>query len=156
MARGNSRVKPVFKRLGVKDLRVLENVADDIFDHDIDFDLAARFLADDRNILIVAISERCVIGQIAAIVHQHVDAPTDLFIENLGVAQNWRRRGVARRLLAMAMVEGKAQGAQSAWVGTEEDNGPANHLYTATGASGGRFVMFSYDGLEHTDNEGKK
>lgn len=136
-----------FKRLASADAHLLETVADDIFDHDINAAYAAGFLADPRNILIVALDGQRVIGQIVAIVHQHLDAPPDLFIENLGVAEEWRRRGVARRLLACAFEAGAQHGAVAAWVATELDNDAANGLYANTGAGHGRFVMFSYPDL---------
>lgn len=134
----------VFQRVSLDDIHLLDDVADDIFDHPIDFGFARQFLADARNILIVALHGTRVIGQLVAIVHHHLDAPTDLFIENLGVSQEWRRRGIARRLLSLAAHAGAAQGARSAWVATERDNEPANRLYAATGASSDQFVMFSY------------
>ncbi len=138
---------PTFRRLGADDVQVLANVAGDIFDHEIGTERAARFLADARNILIVALEGERVIGQLTAVVHQHLDAPPDLFLENLGVTEAWRRRGVARRLIALAFAAGARQGAEAAWVGTEEDNEAAQALYRATGASGGRFMMFSYADL---------
>ena len=137
----------IFKRLGAEDIEQLGAVADDIFDHPIDVRFARDFLADPRNILIVALADDRVIAQLVAIVHRHLDAPPDLFVENLGVAASWRRRGVARRLIAMAFEEGAKQGARTAWVATEEDNDAANALYAATGAAAGRFVMFSYQSL---------
>jgi aminoglycoside 6'-N-acetyltransferase I len=145
--RGRS-VQPSFKRLGVEDIGLLQNVADDIFDHDVDVAFATRFLSDVQNILIVALDGDRVVAQLAAVVHQHIDAPADLFIENLGVAADWRRRGLARSMIALAFEAGAEQGAMTAWVGTEEDNEAANALYTITGATGGRFMMFSYPTLQ--------
>jgi len=138
---------PTFKRLGVEDVALLAHVAEDVFDHAIDTAFAQRFLIEPRNILIVALEGDLVIAQIVAVVHQHLDAPPDLFIENLGVAPPWRRRGIARRLISLAFEAGRALGATAAWVGTEEDNEPAIALYAHTGASSGRFLMFSYPSL---------
>ena len=145
-----------FRRLGPSDFPLLQNVDDEIFDYEVKEEFARRFLADDRNILIVARTGGRIIGQIVAIVHQHLDAPNDLFIENLGVAEAWRRHGVARRLLGMAFEAGVAQRAVTAWVATEEDNSPATGLYRATGASSGRFVMFSYSTLEVENAAGRR
>jgi aminoglycoside 6'-N-acetyltransferase I len=145
-------VQPIFKRLGVDDLHLLRHVAEDIFDHPIDFSFAKSFLSDMRNILVVALDGDQVIAQIVAVVHQHLDAPPDLYIDNLGVAPAWQRRGLGRRLLALAFKAGAEQGAKAAWVGTEEDNLPANALYENTGASAGRFMMFSYSTIEPAED----
>lgn len=142
-------VPTTFKRLGVDDIPTLQNVAEDVFDDVIDFHFAKKFLQEARNILIVALDGDRVVAQIVAVVHQHVDAPCDLFIENLGVAPDWRRRGVARRLIALAFEAGAELGAETAWVGTEEDNDPANALYRSMGANAGRFVMHSYNDLKN-------
>lgn len=72
--------------------------------------------------------------------HQHRDARPDLYIDNLGVAPEWQRRGFGRRSMALTF----EAGATAAWVGTEEDGRPANGLYKVTGVSGGRFMMFRY------------
>jgi aminoglycoside 6'-N-acetyltransferase I len=141
-----------FKRLGVEDIHFLQNVAEDVFDHPIDFVFAKDFLSDTRNILIVALEGDLVIAQIVAVVHQHLDAPPDLYIDNLGVAPAWQRRGIGRRLLALAFKAGAEQGAKAAWAGTEEDNLPANALYENTGASAGRFMMFSYSTIEPSED----
>lgn len=138
---------PNFKRLGVEDVALLAHVAEDVFDHAIDTAFAQRFLIEPRNILIVALEGDLIIAQIIAVVHQHLDAPPDLFLENLGVAPPWRRRGIARRLIALAFEAGAALGATAAWVGTEGDNEPAITLYENTGASGEPFLMFSYPSL---------
>lgn len=145
-------MQPIFKRLGVEDIHLLRHVAEDVFDHPIDFDLAKHFLSDARNILIVALDGDRVIAQIVAMVHQHLDAPPDLYIDNLGVAPAWQRRGLGRRLLALAFNAGAQQGAKAAWVGTDEDNAPANALYKNTGASAGRFMIFSYSTIEPAED----
>jgi aminoglycoside 6'-N-acetyltransferase I len=145
-----------FRRLGSNDFPLLQHVDAEIFDFEVKEEFARRFLSDDRNILIVARASGRIIGQLVAIVHQHLDAPNDLFIENLGVAEAWRRHGVARRLLEMAFEAGVAQRAVAAWVATEEDNGPATGLYQSTGASYGRFVMFSYSSLDLENASGPR
>jgi hypothetical protein len=56
-----------FKRLGVEDIRLLQNVADDIFDHDVDVAFATRFLSDVQDILIVALDGDRVVAQLAGV-----------------------------------------------------------------------------------------
>ncbi|MFN3229065.1 MAG: GNAT family N-acetyltransferase [Asticcacaulis sp.] len=132
-----------YHRIGSESLNLLADCADDVFDAAIQLDYARAFVADPRSILIVARSSDQVVGQIVAIVHHHLDAPSDLFIENLGVAQAWQRRGIARTLLSKALVTGADLGAVSAWVATEAENEPANALYRTFGARPEPFAMYS-------------
>ena len=136
-----------FVRVGVENIDLLRSVADDVFDYEIDFGFAKAFLAEPRNILAVACAGGRVVGQIVAVVHRHLDVPADLYIDNLGVAPAWQRRGVARRLVAMAFEAGAEQGAVAAWVAAETDNAPANALYKTAGATRGQFAMFSFADL---------
>lgn len=131
---------------------VLANRADDVFDADIQSEFARAFLADPRNILIVAIDGDLVVGQIVAILHRHLDAPLDLFIENLGVAPDWQRRGIARTLLAKAFKAGAELGAVSAWVLTEPNNHPAKALYEGLETGPEPTVMYSFKDLNATNS----
>ena len=133
-----------FERLTRHDVAKLHQADDDIFDHAIDTERAAAFLDDPLNILVVAIEDGIVVGQIQGRIHAHLDAPDDLFIDNLGVAQRARRRGIARRLIAMALDIARARGAAAAWVLTEGDDGVAQAVYRAAGAAARPVTMFDF------------
>jgi ribosomal protein S18 acetylase RimI-like enzyme len=133
-----------FRRIESSEAKLLRTVADDVFDNPFDLERAERFLSDPRNILIVAIEDGRIIGQIAAVVHQHVDAPADLYIDNLGVTPSQQRRGIARRLIALALEAGQQQEAESAWVAVDADNTVAQKLYDKTGAASAPVLMFTY------------
>ncbi len=135
----------VFKRLETGEAHLLRIVADDVFDHPFDLERAENFLSDPRNILIVAIEDNTIIGQIAAVVHLHVDAPADLYIDNLGVTPSRQRRGIASRLIALALDAGQQLEVKAAWVAVDADNVVAHKLYGKTGAAGVPVLMFSYD-----------
>lgn len=135
----------VFRRLEIGEAQLLRSAAADVFDNPFNLERAERFLSDPRNILIVAIQENRVIGQIAAVVHQHVDAPADLYIDNLGVTPSQQRRGIASQLIALAMEAGQQQEAEAAWVAVDSDNVVAHNLYSKTGATSVPVLMFSYD-----------
>ncbi|MBY0423454.1 MAG: GNAT family N-acetyltransferase [Parvularculaceae bacterium] len=136
----------LFKRLSLDDVTLLQHEADDVFDHCVDLEASKRFLGDPRNLLVVALVDDLVIGQIQAVVHEHLDAPPDLFIDNLGVAPAWRRRGVARRLISLALQSGRLFGAEEAWVLTEQDNHAAQAAYASAGATARTTLMFSFQG----------
>jgi aminoglycoside 6'-N-acetyltransferase I len=133
-----------FKRLAPDDTSALARVAEDVFDHPIDEARARAFLADPLNILIVAIEDGVVVGQIQGKIHLHLDAPPDLFVDNLGVTPGRQRRGYARRLIALALDAGRARGAEEAWVLTERDNDAARAVYKISGAAHRDVAMFSF------------
>lgn len=57
----------------------------------------------------------------------------ELHINNLAVLPEWRRRGVARRLLTAVLAAGREEGAVRATLEVRESNLPAIALYTAFG-----------------------
>lgn len=131
--------------LGPGDDRILERVADGVFDHAVDPRLAAEFLADPRHHLIVAIDEGTVVGMVTAVDYVHPDKPRQLWINEIGVAPTHQRRGIARGLLDAMLAHGRATGCTEAWLGTEETNEAANALYRAAGGDAESFVLYSWE-----------
>jgi aminoglycoside 6'-N-acetyltransferase I len=123
---------------------LLARVADDVFDDEIVPARVAAFLAESGHLMLLAVDDGLVVGQLAAIVHRHPDRATELYLDNLGVAPSHRRRGVARRLMEEMLELGRGLGCEEAWVGTEVDNDAARGLY-ARYSEGGTFVMYEFD-----------
>lgn len=65
----------------------------------------------------------------------HPDKPAQLFINEVGVAESHRGKGVAKAVLAQLLARGKALGCSEAWVLTDEDNAAARGLYRAAGGA---------------------
>lgn len=133
--------------LGPTDSAVLNNVADDVFDHAIDARSAREFFADDRHHIVVALDGDLVVGFASAVHYVHPDKPPELWINEVGVAPSHQRRGIGKQIMAAMLAHGRSLGCREAWVGTEEDNIPARGLY---GAAGGleeedRVVTFTFD-----------
>ena len=72
-------------------------------------------------------------GQLRAIVHHQPDAAPDLYLDNLGVAPAWRRRGIGRALVEAARQEARRRGCRELWLAAEPDNDEARAFYTALG-----------------------
>lgn len=123
-----------YLHLSPADAHALLDVAGDVFDEPIVPERVRAYLADDAHIMVVAIDGATVVGQCAAVIHRHPDQATELYIDNLGVAETHRRRGIARELVARMFEIGRARGCAEAWVGTELDNDAANALYAGLGA----------------------
>ena len=132
------------RRLGASDAAVLARVADDVFDVPVDPERVAAYLAEPGHIMLAALSAGEVIAQVAAVIHRHPDKPTELYVDEVGVAPKFQRRGLARRMLNEMFAIGRAQGCEEAWVGTELDNEPARKLYESRGGVAEPFVMYVY------------
>ncbi len=110
---------------------LLENVDKDIFDGDISSSRLAEFVNTENHIALVAVHKELVVGQVIAYVHRHIDSPTELYIDNLGVSLDFRRKGVATKLIEALCVIGKSYGCEDVWVAAEVDNEAALSFYRA-------------------------
>jgi ribosomal protein S18 acetylase RimI-like enzyme len=131
-------------RIGPDQAGLLERVAEDVFDDDIDPVRLAAYLADPGHLMVLAITDGEVVGQARAMIHRHPDEATELYIDNLGVTPARRREGIANRLLDELVAWGRENGCEEAWVGTEVDNEGARALYRARGSEAETFVMYVY------------
>lgn len=112
---------------------LLDSVDDDVFDNRVQPDLLRAFLANPANLLVVAVAEGRVVGMASGISYVHPDKPLALFINEVGVASSFHRRGLGRRLVSRIIDRGKELGCTEAWVATELSNQPARALYEALG-----------------------
>jgi ribosomal protein S18 acetylase RimI-like enzyme len=136
------------KMLGPLDADVLANVDPDVFDDPIDRERAAEFLADPRHHLAVAIDDGVVVGFVSAVHYVHPDKPRpELWINEVGVAETHRRRGLATRLLRAVFEAGRRVGCAEAWVATDRANTAAMRLYAVAGKTEAPtdHVMFTFD-----------
>jgi aminoglycoside 6'-N-acetyltransferase I len=118
-----------YRKLGTGDEAVLQTVAPGVFDEPVRPDLTKRFLATPSYRIFVALDGDVVVGMCTGFTHFHPDKDEEFFINELGVADDYRRRGIAERLLRMMLDEAKAMGCSDAWLGTEHDNTAALALY---------------------------
>ena len=119
--------------LQADDASVLERVADDVFDLQIDPRWTAEFLADPRHHLAVAIDGEIVVGMASGVHYVHPDKPPQLFINEVGVASTHQGRGIGRHVLDALLEHGRRLGCSEAWVLTDESNSIARKLYAAAG-----------------------
>ena len=143
------RLAPVsaeIKVLGPGDETTLRGVAPDVFDHHVVPELAAEFLADPRHHLAVAVASGRVVGFASAVHYIHPDKPPELWVNEVGVVANYRKRGIGRRLLEALFTVGRDLGCREAWVLTDRENEPAKRLYASAGGREptGKPVMFEF------------
>ncbi len=133
------------RRAGPGDERLFARIAEDVFDHPIDPTVLKAYLAEPNHHFIVALHDDTVVGQCAAVVHRHPDLrPTELYIDEVGVAPPYRRRGIARAMLDAMFALGKTLGCEEVWVGTELNNTAARALYASRSEAADEFVMYEF------------
>lgn len=132
-------------RLDESNVGLLSAVADDVFDDKVDPARLAAYLAQPGHLMTVAVARGQVVGQCQAVIHRHVDQPTELYIDNLGVADAFKRQGIASLLVQATFAWGRELGCEEAWVGTEPDNAEGRGFYEAGGAAPIPIVMYEYE-----------
>jgi len=108
---------------------LLKRVAPGTLDHAIGHERLKVYLSNPANWMGVAIHEGQVVGMVMAVIHTHPDKPTELFLDEIGTGDDWRRKGIARRLMKEVFDRADEEGIDEIWLGTEIDNMPARMLY---------------------------
>ena len=122
------------KLLGPAHLRILDNVAENVFDDPIVESSAREFLGDPRHRLVVALDEDTVVGFVSAVIYVHPDKPApELWINEIGVAPTHQQRGIGKSLMQAILEEAKRSGCSEAWVLTDRINLPAMAMYKSSG-----------------------
>ena len=133
------------KLLEAGDEGVLDNVADEVFDHPVQTRWTAEFFADPRHHIIVALDGHLVVGMCTSFHYVHPDKAPQMFINELGVTGSHRRRGIGRSLVEAMIAHARTLGCTEVWLGTEEDNVPARRLYEGTIAPGELFYLYELE-----------
>lgn len=123
-----------YRLLGPADLSVLDRVDEGVFDFNPQPEYVREFFANPANLLAVAILDGMVVGMASGILYFHPDKPAQLFINEVGVSDRVRRRGIGRRLCRLLLDEALSRGCRSGWVATEIENDAARALYVSLGA----------------------
>jgi ribosomal protein S18 acetylase RimI-like enzyme len=131
-------------RVTSENAQVLRAVAEDIFDGELSAELVDAFVSARSNLLVVAVCQGTVIGQVQGNVQLHLDAGPQLYIDNLAVAGRVQRQGVATALLVAIADWGVERGCDQAWIVTEPENHAANALYQSIGALATNVTLYSF------------
>jgi aminoglycoside 6'-N-acetyltransferase I len=139
------REAPVVRLLGPGDMAILDNVAEDVFDEDVDPRWTAEFLNDPRHHMVVALLGNQVIGMASAVHYVHPDKSPELWVNEIGVTPAYRQRGIGKQLIAALFSRGRELGCKEAWLGTEESNTAARRLYASVGGAEQSMVYLTFD-----------
>jgi ribosomal protein S18 acetylase RimI-like enzyme len=132
------------RRITAHDTAVFERIAEDVFDEPIVPERLAAYLTNPANLMVLALVNGEVIGQVAAVLHQHPDKRTELYVDEVGVTPRFQRQGVAKQMMQEMLVWGKELGCEEVWLGTEPENVAARALY-ARFAEAEPIVMYQWD-----------
>jgi aminoglycoside 6'-N-acetyltransferase I len=124
---------------------LLGKVAQGTFDHAIDPNRLATYLACEQNMMCLALNEDLVVGMLMAVIHMHPDKETELFLDEIGTGDDWRRQGIARALIEKLFKRADAEGIEEIWLGTETGNLPARGLYENFGHEREDAVIYYLD-----------
>ncbi len=93
-----------------------------------------RFLEDPANVLIVALSEGRIVGLLRAHRLARYDGRGDeVLLNEIDVEPDWRRKGVATRLVSCLKGWARDERCSEIWIPTNASNAAAMRLYEKTG-----------------------
>jgi ribosomal protein S18 acetylase RimI-like enzyme len=145
------RLKPEDVQLAEKAVNILKPARERDY-KEVTADRMRDFLAEQRNILIVALKERSPVGFVLAYLLDRLDRnQTMILFYEIVVADRHRRHGWGKKMINELKKIGCDLNVMEIWVLTDQSNSAAIALFQSTGAkrAGGDDVMFIYraDGL---------
>ncbi|MDP9795613.1 ribosomal protein S18 acetylase RimI-like enzyme [Catenuloplanes nepalensis] len=108
--------------------------ASPLFDDAVSADGARRFLAAPGHHLCVAYLDGRPAGFVSGVQMTHPDKGVEMFLYELGVDEEFRRRGIGAALSAALADRARDLGCYGMWVLTDHDNEAALRTYRAAGA----------------------
>jgi ribosomal protein S18 acetylase RimI-like enzyme len=100
-----------------------------LFDHTPIPDQTSAFLRSERDFIWFAMAGSGPIGFVSASILLHPDKEPHLFVNELGVDDNFRRQGIATRLMQAVVHFGRERGLWPIWVAAEGDDHAAQAFY---------------------------
>jgi ribosomal protein S18 acetylase RimI-like enzyme len=106
-----------------------------LFDHMLPDDAVARFMADQRHHMLLAIENDEAVGFVSGVEMTHPDKGTEMFLYELAVAKDARNRGIGRALVGALGELARSRGCYGMWVLTDDGNPAALRAYAAAGGT---------------------
>ena len=134
------------RRLGPGDEATVA-AAGALFDKPPEPEATRRFLAEPTHHLLMAFDPAAAaIGFVSGVETTHSDKGTEMFLYELSVAPDARRRGVGRRLVEALAELARTRGNYDMWVLADDDNEAARATYArAGGQDGSRPIMIEWE-----------
>jgi len=123
-----------FKRLTNEDVDIYQSVVKNFRDQDVTKEKAESFLSNPTNIVYVAHDQRVAVGYVLCYRMNRMDNGHDIMtIFHLFVLDTYRRQGIARHLMDLALTYAKTEQLHYVFLITQNDNQAANALYLSCG-----------------------
>lgn len=106
-----------------------------LFDRPARADATRRFLDASGHHLLIAYDGDSPAGFVTGVELIHPDKGTEMFLYELGVAEQYRRRGIGKALVAALARLARETNCYGMWVLTDDDNRAALATYQAAGAA---------------------
>ncbi|MEV0679801.1 GNAT family N-acetyltransferase [Actinosynnema sp. NPDC050436] len=103
-----------------------------------------RFLAEAGNHLLVAYADGRPAGFVTGVETTHPDKGTEMFVYELGVEDEFQRRGIGTALVEALLLLARERGCFGAFTATEPDNAAALATYARTRADAEPTVSLSW------------
>ncbi len=133
------------RRLGSGDDADVMDAAE-LFDQPPQQPWVGSFLRDPTHHLLMACRDGRPVGFVTGVETTHPDKGTEMFVYELAVAPDERRRGVATALLGELRAIARAHHCYGMWVLTDADNTAALAAYRSAGATAeSEHVMLTWD-----------
>ena len=133
------------RRLGLDDVDEVLRAAH-LFDAPPRRTWAEAFFARDGHHLHVAYDDGAAAGFVSGVEVLHPDKGVEMLLYELGVDEPFRRRGIARALIAGLLEVAEVRGCTGMWVPVDHDNEVARATYVACGADEPEdVVIFSWE-----------
>lgn len=110
-------------------------LSSDLFDHPPNPQWTNRFLSTDNHHLLMAISGAVPVGFVSGVETIHPDKGSEMFLYELGVHSDHRKRGVGTALVRELASLARERGCYGMWVLTHADNAVALATYRAAGST---------------------
>lgn len=131
------------QKLDQNNLDLLIKASELFYDKAIDSKYAAKFLANPSNFFYLAFWEDRITGFVSG---YYLDMwqieSQEIFIYDLKVLENFRRKGIGKKMIQTLALEARSQKYSSLWVLAELKDERAKNFYKAVGGQANGCVMF--------------
>lgn len=136
-----------YRMAGHRDIPILEEAGDKLFDHQIRRDCAHDFFEDQRHHLAIALDAGKVVAFASGFSYIHPDKETMSFINEVAVLEEYQNNGIGRKIVKYLCKYFAGLGIKEAWIATHVPNTPARKAFKAAGGNEDEdlAVVFNYD-----------
>jgi len=145
LPRGHRMAEVKIVRLSNSTAYLFDFIARGVFDEAIKPAQRDAFLAEKNHHMILAVHDEQVVGMASAVKYLHPDKLPSLWINEIGVGDDWLRQGIGKKLMDSMLELAEELGCEEAWLGTELDNAPALALYRSSNGEEEAGAYFTWD-----------